>query len=251
MRGSAYQVAAETATTFNGTFVVTTVTSTTSFALTLVGKVLTPLGSGVVPSSLEYDITEATSQAALDSAVALRAADFGLAVASGAAAEMTTAAAGRNTDGSYIVDTADTDDAGVDSTLRLAATAAGSVTVQAWIDSNDDNIIASNEYASPERTVTFVAASGVTVTTTLDATLVGAVGVRTLQAYVNISNDVNLAQFAAGDFKVDFKADASSVAADIATTYDTTTKLLKSGNHSSYTIAAGNDLLSSGRVCTG
>jgi hypothetical protein len=238
--GSTYKkLTGDTAVNFDGTHEVTAIAGTTAITFKVLGKTLTALDASTAANLIEFDLVEGTEQDALDSADKLRAATFGAVGATGAIAEKTTAAAGRNDDGSYIVDSADNDDAGVDTTLRLAATAAGSVTVQSWIDSDDDNVIDSNEYASPERTVTFVAASDVTVTTTLDATLVGAVGVRTLQAYVNISNDVNLAQFATGDFKVDFKADASSVAADIGTTYDTTTKLLKSGNHSSYTITAG------------
>ncbi len=48
-----------------------------------------------------------------------------------------------------------------------------SVTVQAWVDSNDNDTIDSTEYTSPVRTVTFVKTTEVAMTTTLVSPVVG------------------------------------------------------------------------------
>ena len=164
--------------------------------------------SAVLTGSIAGGFDELTDGDALDSAANLTLAAFGLAGASGVAAENTAGAAGRNTDGSYIVDTTDVDDAGADSTLRLAASAAGSVSVQSWIDSDDDNVIDSTEYASPLVTVTFTDYDDVSFTTALTA--VG-LGDTVINATVSIGNSVNMAQIPNGTVTVDFKKNGTTV----------------------------------------
>ena len=61
----------------------------------------------------------------------------------------------READGSYVVVGPNADSTKTD-LLRLVASKAGSVTVQAWIDENGDGLIDSTEDTSSARTVTFV-----------------------------------------------------------------------------------------------
>jgi hypothetical protein len=67
----------------------------------------------------------------------------------------TLAAPTRAADGSYVIVGPNADSTKTD-LLRLVASAAGSVTVQAWIDENADGLIDSTEATSSARTVTFV-----------------------------------------------------------------------------------------------
>lgn len=75
----------------------------------------------------------------------------------------------RFTDGSFVIDS----EANASSSaraLRLVTTDAAStysVTVEAWVDDNDDNVIDATEYASPVRTVTFQKAADLAVSTVL------------------------------------------------------------------------------------
>jgi hypothetical protein len=62
----------------------------------------------------------------------------------------------RTSTGSYVVDTGADADSTKTELLRLVATAAGSVTVTAWIDENGDGVIDGTESSSSTRTVTFV-----------------------------------------------------------------------------------------------
>ena len=173
------------------------------------------------------DVVEATDANSLDDADELLVAAFGVATSSGVAVQDTDdASANRNTDGSYIVDSNDTDDAGADQVLRLVASAAGTVSVQAWIDSDDDNVIDGSEYASEVRTVTFTNAADATFTTTFDAPVTGTSS-NNLVAYVSIAPAINLAQFASGDVEVDFGNNGASTDANVDTAYDSVTKLLK------------------------
>ncbi|CAB4570319.1 unannotated protein [freshwater metagenome] len=180
--------------------------------------------SAVLTDSIAGGFDELTDGDALDSAANMVIASFGLAGQSGVGAQKTDGTAGRNADGSFIVDTNDTDDAGTEQTLRLAATKAGSVKVTSWIDSDNDNVIDTTEYRSPQRTVTFVALASATFTTTIDTPLTGS---SAQAAYVTIAPDINLAQFASGDVVVDFGKNGASTDADQAAAYDSTLKVLK------------------------
>ncbi|CAB4542850.1 unannotated protein [freshwater metagenome] len=79
-----------------------------------------------------------------------------------------TMTAGRASDGTFVVDT-NTNANANNRLLRLVAntTSTYSVTVTAWVDSNNDGLINDTEYTSPARTVTFVKAGDVTAVTTL------------------------------------------------------------------------------------
>jgi hypothetical protein len=79
------------------------------------------------------------------------------------------------TNGTYVVDSGLSDSGATNKPLVLAADAAGvsrSVTVQAWKDSNSNDVIDSTEYASPVRTVTWTKPSEIVAVTTL-APIVG------------------------------------------------------------------------------
>jgi hypothetical protein len=81
----------------------------------------------------------------------------------------------RATDNSFVVNSLKADNA-LPTLLRLVSTSASTVTstVQAWVDSNDNNVLdANDEYASPVRTVRFLADADVAVTTTIDPVSVG------------------------------------------------------------------------------
>jgi trimeric autotransporter adhesin len=85
---------------------------------------------------------------------------------------------GRASDGTFVINT-ETNANANDRLLRLVTNATGtySVTVTAWVDSNDNGLIDSTEYTSPARTITFQDPEDVTAVTTLspvvgDATLV-------------------------------------------------------------------------------
>jgi hypothetical protein len=59
--------------------------------------------------------------------------------------------------GTYVIDSGSTDAANVENiTLASDSLETRSVTVQAWMDANDDDAIDSTEYASPVRTITWV-----------------------------------------------------------------------------------------------
>ena len=85
----------------------------------------------------------------LDSRVVIQAGSLGV------AGVTTLAAPTRATNGSYVIVGPDAVSTNTDY-LRLVASAAGTVTVQAWIDNNGDGLIDATEDASSIRTVTFV-----------------------------------------------------------------------------------------------
>jgi hypothetical protein len=105
-----------------------------------------------------------------------------------------------------------------------------SVTVQAWVDSNDNDTIDSTEYASPVRTVTFVKTSEVVATTTLVSPVVGDA---TLTAKISTTPVLNGQQVEAQDGSAVFGAyftrqDSTSTgvaAVDGDSTWSDTTKL--------------------------
>jgi hypothetical protein len=191
----------------------------------LAGTTDVTASSAVLTGSIAGGFDELSDGDAYDSAENMLLAAFGLAGQSGAGAQKTDGTAGRNANGSYIVDTTDVDDAGADETLRVVASAAGTVTVQAWIDSDADNVIDAAEYVSQTRTITFIDYDDVSFTTTLtEPVLAGTV----LNATVSIDNNVNMAQIPDGTVTVDFKKDGSTVSGSgtVSANYDTTDKVL-------------------------
>ena len=202
-----------------GTFEVHNIT------VNLAGTTDVTVSSAVLMGSIAGGFDELSDGDAYDSAENMLLAAFGLAGQSGAGAQKTDGTAGRNANGSYIVDTTDVDDAGADETLRVVASAAGTVTVQAWIDSDADNVIDAAEYVSQTRTITFIDYDDVSFTTTLtEPVLAGTV----LNATVSIDNNVNMAQIPDGTVTVDFKKDGSTVSGSgtVSANYDTTDKVL-------------------------
>jgi hypothetical protein len=207
-------------------------------SLTIVASAAFAAADANALSETAGKITELTDGDELDAASEVLVATFGLAAASGLAATKTTGVAGRNTDGSYILDTTDIDDASVDHTLRLVATAAGSVSVQAWIDSDNDNVIDTNEYASDLRTVTFVDYDDVSFTTALTAVVLADT---TINATVSLANDINMAQIPNGTVTVDFKKNGTTVSGQgaVVANYDSTLKVLDSTTSTQSALSAG------------
>ena len=76
-----------------------------------------------------------------------------------------------------------------------------SVTVQAWMDLDADNVIDSGEAASEVRTVKFVKASEVVATTTLTTPMVGDTALTASFEFVDINNE----QLTAGDVGLSFR----------------------------------------------
>ena len=79
----------------------------------------------------------------------------------------------RAADGSYVIVGPDADSTKTD-LLRLVASKAGSVTVQAWIDENADGLIDSTEVTSSARTVTFVTWANSGAAVVIDTPVAGA-----------------------------------------------------------------------------
>jgi hypothetical protein len=76
--------------------------------------------------------------------------------------------------------------------VSTAAADAGTVSVNAWLDANGDNLITSGEFASGAQVITFVKAADVTWTTTLAQPFVGDTK---LTAVVKSDKNINLDQF--------------------------------------------------------
>ena len=124
-------------------------------------------------------------------------------------------------------------------TFKAAATTdAFDVTVQAWMDYNNDSVVDAGEASSAVQTVKFIKLANSGLTTTLAAL---AVGDTTAKATISFNADVNVAQLTAGDYALAFGKLASGVAASAAsgstfsagvatagtaTTYDSTDKVL-------------------------
>ena len=130
------------------------------------------------------------------------------------------------TTGAYVVDTATTS-ASTDSVLVLGDSSVDtkSVTVTAWVDSNANDAIDSTEYASPVRTVTFVAGDEVTGAVTVEPFIVGSTSVI---AHVATTPALNGNQMTAGDVNAMFtyQGSANSVTpAGSAAVFNTTTRV--------------------------
>jgi hypothetical protein len=74
-------------------------------------------------------------------------------------------------------------------TTTTDATEAFDVTVQAFIDDNQDGKIDANEYVSVARTIHFIPTSAVTVTPSVTS---AAIGANTIQGQVVLGNDINM-----------------------------------------------------------
>ncbi len=94
--------------------------------------------------------------------------------------------------------------------VTLTATSAGTVTVQAWLDFNDNGVINDGEASSAVRTVKFVAVADAGVTTTLDAI---ALGDTTVSGSIKFSSDINVNQLTPAKYTIAFGSlDASGTA---------------------------------------
>jgi hypothetical protein len=96
----------------------------------------------------------------------------------------------RTSTGSYVVDTGADADSTKSDLLRLVATAAGSVTVTAWIDENGDGVIDGTESSSSTRTVTFVTWANSGAAVAFATPVAGA----EWDAYVTFNETINAAQ---------------------------------------------------------
>ena len=93
------------------------------------------------------------------------------------------------------------------STSAIAADTA--ITVQAWLDTDGNNVINDGESTSPVRTVTFKNVANLTGATSLVSPFIGDTSVA---ATVTLSGDINYQQITAGDVKVNFTGDSTSSA---------------------------------------
>ena len=103
------------------------------------------------------------------------------------------AAPTRASTGSYVIDTGASADAATSDQLRLIATAAGSVTVQAWIDENGDGVIDGTESSSSPRTVTFVTWANSGAAVAFETPVAGG----SWDVYVTFNGTINAAQIPA------------------------------------------------------
>ncbi len=136
--------------------------------------------------------------------------------------------------GKYIFDTK-IDTVLADKTITIDSTdknVSQSVTVTAWVDSNDNGVIDTTEYRSPARTLNFLASSAITPTVKM---LPAYVGESTVKAEVTFSpvlngsqlsdSNLNLGSVAAA-VKVQFTRPGSASTVDAASvTYSNTTKV--------------------------
>ena len=96
--------------------------------------------------------------------------------------------------GTFVIDSGSTNAANVENiTLASDSLETRSVTVQAWMDANDDDKIDAVEYASPVRTITWVKSTDLTVSTSITPVA----GDATLEASVTTSPVLNGEQTAA------------------------------------------------------
>ena len=98
----------------------------------------------------------------------------------------------RAANGSYVIVGPDADSTKTD-LLRLVASAAGTVTVQAWVDQNADGLIDSTESASSIRTVTFVTWANSGATVAFETPVAGG----SWDAYATFNSTINASQIPA------------------------------------------------------
>jgi hypothetical protein len=219
----------------NGTVTIASVPTTTSFTYT----VASGTASSVTAASATVAFVK-TAQTGNATRSEIAAADLGSRSILGTVASV----GARASDGSFVVDTADTASAGVDNVLRLVSTAAAdtsaTATVTAWIDNNGNGVIDSTEYVSPTRTVQFLKNADITWSTALSAPKVGDT---TLSADVTASPDINISQFAASSVQVDFNKNAADLAGgtgqNINASYNSTDKVLRATTAGVTALTAG------------
>ena len=139
-------------------------------------------------------------------------------------------------DNSYVVDTNSTD-AAADEVLVLkkdVSALARSVTVQAWMDANGNDLIDSTEYTSPVRTVNWLAAADVTAVSTVNYPTAGAANVTgSVVLTPNLNGDQ---QNAATDVQIGFTRPGST-----ATVYaNATQNAVTRGWSATQSLATGN-----------
>ena len=137
---------------------------------------------------------------------------------------------GRASDGTFVINT-ETNSNSNDRLLRLVtnSTSTYSVTVTAWVDDNDNGLIDSTEYTSPERTVTFQKPADLTFGYTFAPT----VGDENLELKFSTTPVLNGQQVDAQDASSVFGAlftrqdssDSDNYATDANSTWDDTDKL--------------------------
>ena len=145
----------------------------------------------------------------------------------------------RAASGNFVVDSGvATSATNEDLLLAAMSTSAASATVTAWKDANANGTIDSTEYASPVRTVQFVASSGVTATVTTDPYIVGAAHT-TATAYVTTTPALNGNFMSTGDLNVRFNHQGSATNTDIDAAFNTTTRKWSASSTLAGNIAAG------------
>jgi len=128
------------------------------------------------------------------------------------------------TNNTYVVDSGSTSDADNEVLVlaKDASVTARSVTVQAWMDANDNDLIDSTEYTSPVRTVSWLAAADVTAVTTVNYPTGGAANVTgSVVLTPNLNGDQ---QNASTDVQVGFTRPGSTATVYVDATQDATTR---------------------------
>jgi len=128
------------------------------------------------------------------------------------------------TNGTYVVDSG-VSSAATNETLQLQSDSllTRSVTVQAWMDANANDLIDSTEYASPVRTVQWIKASEVVASTSLTYPTPGDTS---LTATVTLTPNLNEQQsMSAGDVKIGFTRPGSTATVTANATQDDTTRV--------------------------
>ena len=128
------------------------------------------------------------------------------------------------TNNTYVVDSG-VSSAGTNETLELQSDSllTRSVTVQAWMDANANDLIDSTEYASPVRTVQWIKASEVVASTSLTYPTPGDAS---LTATVTLTPNLNEQQsMSAGDVKIGFTRPGSTATVAANATQDDTTRV--------------------------
>ena len=89
-----------------------------------------------------------------------------------------------------------------------------SITVQAWLDTDNDNTVDAGEPVSPVRTVNFRDISRLSGTISVGTPLIGAT---TLAATLTLTGDINYQQIDAGDVRVNFAGRNTAYGTDLLT----------------------------------
>ncbi|WP_138316119.1 hypothetical protein [Rhodoluna limnophila] len=162
--------AADTAAIATNVVTVTTATASTA-ALAIGDSVKLETGDITGVTAGVYKLTDVTATTFAFAFTATNATN--IAMADAAAIEVVSEARNTTTH-TFVVDSGIHSSAtNEDLVLVSDSDVSRSVTVQSWVDANDNDVIDTNEYASPVRTVNFVKTTEVTATTTLTTPVVG------------------------------------------------------------------------------